>query len=298
MKLRGYAAVTAAATLWGISGVIAKGLFNRAIEPWTVIEIRLTGAFVLLLAVLVLRGHPVRVRREDLPPLALLGAVTACTQFLYYFTISVTDVSTAIFLQYTAPVFVTLYGRAVEGERLGAPKLAAIGLALAGSFLLVTGGSGIRVSPLGLTTGVLSAVAFGIYSILGRGRARRVGSTTSLLYALGSGALLWSLLVPPWQAYRGHDAAAWTLFAVIVVFATVLPFWLFLTGLRTISSSEASLTATFEPVVGSAAAFLIIGERLGAVQIVGALLIAGAVVLIQGADLRATGKQAVIPAPD
>lgn len=297
-KLRGYLAVTGAATLWGISGVVAKSLFNRQVEPWTVIEIRLTAAFVLLLTVLALRRHPLRVRAGHLPLLALLGAVTASTQFLYYFTISVTDVSTAIFLQYTAPVFVALYGRVVEREPLGALKLSAIALALAGSYLLVTGGAGIRVSPLGLTTGILSAVAFGMYSILGRGRVRQVGSTTSLLYALGSGALLWSLIVPPWQAYRGHDAAAWGLFAVIVVFATILPFWLFLTGLRTISSSAASLTASFEPVVGSVAAFLILGERLGTVQVAGALLIASAVVLIQVADLRQPGAQAVMPAPD
>jgi drug/metabolite transporter (DMT)-like permease len=125
-----------------------------------------------------------------------------------------------------------------------------------------------------------------------------VGSATSLLSALGAGALLWSLLIPPWEAYRGHDAAAWALLGVIVVFATILPFWLFLTGLRAISSSEASLTATFEPVVGSTAAFLILGERLGGLQIAGGLLIAGAVLLIQAADLRGTRPPAVMPAPD
>lgn len=298
-KLRGYLAVTAAATLWGVSGAVAKSLFNRQIEPWTVIEIRLTGAFAILLVALVARGHPLRAGGEQLPRLALLGAVTASTQFLYYFTISVTDVSTAIFLQYTAPVFVALYGWAFEHEPLGGLKLAAIGLALAGSYFLVTGGAGIRVSALGLTTGILSAVAFGVYAILGRGRVRQVGSTTSLLYALGTGALLWSVIVPPWTAYPGHGPAEWALFAFIIVFATILPFWLFLAGLRTISSSAASLTATFEPVVGSAAAFLILGERLSSVQILGGLAIAAAVMLIQVADIRTAGREAVMPpAPD
>ena len=298
-KLRGYLAVTAAATLWGVSGVVAKSLFNRQVEPWTVIEIRLTGAFAVLLAALALRRHRLRVGGPQLARLVLFGAVMASTQFLYYFTISVTDVSTAIFLQYTAPVFVALYGWVFEHEPLGALKSAAISLALAGSYFLVTGGAGIRVSGLGLTTGILSAVAFGVYSILGRGRVRQVGTTTSLLYALGTGALLWSVIVPPWKAYAGHGAAEWALFGFIIVFATILPFWLFLAGLRTISSSAASLTATFEPVVGSAAAFLILGERLSSGQIVGGLAIAAAVMLIQIADVRTAGTEAVMPpAPD
>lgn len=298
-QVRGYLSVMAAATLWGISGVVAKSLFNRRIEPWTLIEIRLTGAFAVLLLVLWLRGHALRVHRHQLARLGLLGVVMMTTQFLYYFTISVTDVSTGIFLQYTAPVFVALYGRAVEREELGALKIAAIALAVVGSYFLVAGGTGIRVHPLGLTTGVLSAVMFGVYAVLGRGRVRQVGSTTSLLYALGAGALVWSAVVPPWRAYAGHGPAEWALFGYIVVFATILPFGLFLAGLRTISSSMASLTASVEPVVASAAAFLILGERLTAAQILGGLAIAAAVVLIQVADIRvAVARMELPPAPD
>jgi len=298
-RVRGYLAVMGAATLWGISGVVAKVLFNRRIEPWTVIEIRLTGAFVVLLLVLWLGHHPLRVERDHLARLGLLGVVMMWTQFLYYFTISVTDVSTAIFLQYTAPVFVALYGRAFEQEHLGATKVAAISLAVAGSYFLVTGGAGIRVHPVGLTTGILSAVMFGVYAVLGRGRVRQVGSTTSLLYALGAGALAWSVIVPPWRAYAGHASGEWALFGFIVVFATILPFGLFLAGLRTISSSMASLTATFEPVVASGFAFLLLGERLAPAQLSGGLAIAAAVVLIQLGDIRgAAARSALPPAPD
>src|SRR4030067_3780263 len=44
-KLRGYLAVTAAATLWGVSGVVAKSLFNRQVEPGAALAIPLTGGF-------------------------------------------------------------------------------------------------------------------------------------------------------------------------------------------------------------------------------------------------------------
>lgn len=289
-----------AATLWGVSGVVAKALFNRRIEPWTLIEIRLTGAFVLLLVVLALHRYPLRVPREQLGRLVLLGLAMTSAQFSYYLTISLTDVPTALFLQYTAPVFVALYAWGFEQEPLGLVKAGAILLAIGGSYFLVTGGAGIRISSLGLTSGIVSAVAFGTYAILGRGRVRQVGSTTSLLYTLGTGAVFWSLIVPPWRAYlASHAPAEWALFAYIIVFATVLPFGLFLYGLRSISSSMASLTATLEPVVGSAAAFLILGERLAAPQIMGGLAIATAVAMIQVADMQTARVEAAVPpAPD
>jgi len=291
-RLRGYLAVLGAATLWGVSGVVAKALFNRRIEPQTLIEIRLTGAFLLLLLILAVRRHQMRVPREHLARMGLLGLAMTAAQFTYYLTISLTGVATALFLQYTAPVFVALYGWGFEGERLGGVKVGAIILAVMGSYFLVTGGGGIRVSPLGLTSGVLAAVAFGCYAILGRGRVRQLGSTTSLLYTLGTGALVWSIVVPPWRAYSGGYAPAEWAFAFIIVFATILPFGLFLYGLRWISSSMASLTATFEPVVGSLAAFLILGELLALPQIMGGLAIAAAVAMIQVADIG------IPPAPD
>ena len=295
-RLGGYLAVMGAAALWGVSGVVAKGLFNRQIAPWTLIEIRLTAGFVLLLILLLARRVPISVPREHLSRLIFLGLAMTSAQSMYYFTVSVTNVATALFLQYTAPVFVALYGRAAEGESLGWLKGGAIGLAVVGSYFLVTGGTGIRVHPVGIATGLLSAVAFGVYAILGRGRVQQVGSTASLLYALGTGAVFWSLIVPPWRAYfAGYTVEEWLLFAYIVVFATILPFGLFLRGLRTISSSMASLTATLEPVVGGTAAFLILGEVLAGSQIAGGFAIAAAVVLIQVADIRAAKVEVPLP---
>ena len=289
-----------AATLWGVSGVGAKALFNRQIEPWILIEIRLTAAFVLFLVILAIRRHPLQVPREQLTRLFLVGLAMTSAQFTYYLTVSLTDVSTALFLQYTAPVFVALYAWAAEHEPLPPLKIGAILLAVAGSYFLVTGNGDLRITPLGLVSGAASAVAFGLYAILGRGRVQQIGSQTVLLYALGSGALVWSLIVPPWKAYLSiHAPAEWALVAFIVIFATILSFALFLYGLRAITSSTASLTATLEPVVGSAAAFLILGEVLATTQILGGLAIAAAVALIQITDLAAeTREEFLPPAPD
>ncbi len=285
-----------AAALWGISGVVAKSLFNRQIAPWTLLEIRLTGAFLTLLVILIVGRQPVRVPAQMMGRLVALGLAMTSAQFTYYLTISLTNVSTALFLQYTAPVFVALYAWTATREPITPLRGGAILLAITGSYFLVTGGGGIRLHPLGMLSGFLSAVAFGLYAILGRGRIQQVGSWTMLLYALGSGAVVWSLIVPPWNAYlAGHQPVEWALFGFIVVFATILPFGLFLYGLRHITASLASLTATLEPVVGSTAAFLILRESMAPVQIAGGLAIVAAVAIIQGADLTTARRTELMP---
>ncbi len=284
-----------AAALWGVSGVVAKTLFNRQVEPWTLIEIRLTASFVTLLVILALRGQARRVPGELFWRLVLLGMTMTCAQFTYYLTISLTNVSTALFLQYTAPVFVALYAWATMGEPVTPLRGVAISLAVLGSYLLVTGGGGIQIQPLGLVSGLVSAIAFGLYAILGRGKIQRVGPQTTLLYALGTGAVVWSVIVPPWRAYLGHGPVEWAWFSYIVIFATLLPFGLFLYGLRHITASLASLTATLEPVVGSATAMLLLHEWLGPVRISGGLAIVAAVVLIQVSDLLTARREELLP---
>src|SRR5947209_20099748 len=107
-RIRGYLAVMGAATLWGVSGVVAKSLFNRHMEPWTLIEIRLTASFATLLVILALRSPPLRVSRILVGRRVVLGMAMTASQSTYYMTLSLTGESTPAFLQSTGPVFVSL----------------------------------------------------------------------------------------------------------------------------------------------------------------------------------------------
>ncbi|MBM3470737.1 MAG: EamA family transporter [Armatimonadetes bacterium] len=282
MRWRGYAAVLTAAALWGISGVVAKSLFSGRVDPLALVEIRLTAAFALTLAIFWIRRRPVRLPRAEVLRLLPLGAAMVLAQSTYYLTISLADVATAIFLQYTAPALVVAYGMALHRERLTAIQALSVSGTIGGAYLLVVGPGGLAVTPAALATGIASAFGFAAWVLVGRSRARTTGSWEMLLYALGTGAVLWSLLVPPWQAYlRPYSAAEWGMIAFIVVAASLVPFGLFLYGLRFIDSRAASLTATIEPVVATAVAAALIGETLTGRGIAGAAIILASVILLQ-----------------
>lgn len=73
-SLKGFLLVVGATSLWGISGTIAKMLFNQQINPFHLVTIRLTLPFLVLLAYLYLRNPQLlKVKSSDLSYLAVLG---------------------------------------------------------------------------------------------------------------------------------------------------------------------------------------------------------------------------------
>jgi drug/metabolite transporter (DMT)-like permease len=283
MRGRGFAAVVAAAALWGIAGVVAKSLFiKQSITPQAVVEIRVTAGLLLALVLLKLQGLSPRLPRATVLRLVPLGIGMIVSQSMYYLTISLADVATAIFLQYTAPALVVTYTALVQRARLSASQIVCLAGALAGGYLLVVGPRGLTVSPAAVAAGVASAVGYAGWILVGRSVNRQVGPWHMLFYGLLVGAVAWSLYVPPWQAYlRPYTPFEWVLILYIVAFATVTPFALFLYGLRFIDSQGASLTATLEPVVAALAAALWLGEALTGRQVLGAAVILGSVIALQ-----------------
>jgi len=290
---RGIVSVAVAATLWGVSGVVAKLLFRAGVAPEVLMAIRLSGAATVAIALLAI-ARPSVLRRAwtSWPSLALLGALIAMTQFSYYQAIYHSSVPIAIFLQYLAPMLLVLYARLAGLEPLTPERLGAVGASVVGSFLLIGDPGALVVTPAGIAWGLFSALCFAAYTI----NARRYGATLDpwamLGIAMGFGAVLWIAVVPPWRAWAGpYPPASWWMIAHIVVVATLVPFALFLAGLRHISASVAGMAAMVEPAAGTAAAFLIFGDVLSLRQVAGCALILAAVAGLQRAAARSARKR-------
>ncbi len=89
--------------------------------------------------------------------------------------------------------------------------------------------------------------------------------------------------------------------AAIALVATVLPIAAFLAGVRRIGPSRATILGTFEPPVTIALSALVFGERLGALQFVGAGLVLSAILILQlrrRPVLRPVPHPAPNPAPE
>ncbi len=293
--VRGYLAVTLAATLWGVAGAIAKYLFaSREVPPLFLTQVRMGSSFlVLALTLALVAPHLLRLQRHHIRFFTLFGILgMAAVQYTYLLAISETNVATAIFLQYLAPILTALWAWLVERQRLGGVVLTCLGLALTGAFLLLFGGTAhLLVGPLGLTAGLGSAFAMAFYTIYGAKGVGNLSPWTVLLYGLGFGTVFWLLVdAVLWAAGRpleGVELLAvpemWGFFAYIATLATTVPFGLYLVGLQYIVPTHAAITGMLEPVVGGVAAYLFVGDALLPAQVAGGALIVIAVVLLQTA---------------
>lgn len=286
MAWPGYLLVAAAAISWGAQSAIAKLLLTSGSSPAALVSARTATAFLLMAAALGLADRRLlRTRPRELGHLALLGIVgMAVSQYGYYAALTRIPVATALLIIYTSPLFVLAASVLWDREPLRPGDVIAAVVTLAGTGLVVrahgTGSLGFHA--VGVMAAILSALTFAFYSLWARRMAPRVSPWTGLTYSLGCAAVFWIPVAPPWAFLSAeHAPRMWLSFAVVVVFGTLVPFGLYLAGLRWISAAHANITSTIEPVVAAAGAYVVLGEALAWPQLVGGLLVLSGVGALQ-----------------
>ncbi len=282
----GFAMVLLATACWSTSGIfiryISDGSRMRAVGLafWR----DLFTFCALLIGLAVFRPVLLRVRRQDLPWLAGMGAIgIGAFHVLWNTSILLNGVSISTVIQCLAPLFVTLAAWVVWKEPLTRLKLLAILLALAGVVLIARLDrlQGMSITLTGFGVALLSALLYGSFSLIGKKLAGSYSSWTILVYVFGFAAL--ALL--PFQV--GQAAMPWSFqprvlasFAGLVLFTTVAGFGLYTAGLHRLQASVASITSNSEVAFAAVLSYLLLGERLDGLQLAGAVLVVGGVSLL------------------
>jgi drug/metabolite transporter (DMT)-like permease len=302
--LVGYAATIGAAGLFGLNGTISTLALDAGLPATRLTALRCLGAALGLLAVLaVVSPGRLRLRRQDVPLLAVFGVVgIAGSQFLYYVGIGRLPIGIALVFEMTAPVFIALYVRVVRRQPVRRTLWVALALSLVGLALVAEvwegGGS---LNPVGVAAGLGAALCLTVYYLLGeRGTAVRDPVSLTFWGFLAAG-LFWSVAAPWWDFDAGVLARpvrlpvgsahlpVWALVIWIAVLGAIVPFWLSVAALAHLSPTTAGLVATVEPVFASAIAWPLLGQVLSGWQV------AGGVVVLTGIALAQTARA---PAPE
>ena len=283
---RGTLLVLLAATCWATLGLFGKALYRYEVDALVVISVRV-GIATLTLGVALAIFHPawLRIRKGDIPFYALFGLLGVALNYATYFlALKSTSMATTVIIFYCYP-FLVLLGAAIWlKEKLQTRKLAALGLCLAG-LVLVSGAYNLQqldLNRMGVIYSLLSAVGMAAYNLLAKKSLGRYSGWTTLFYALLFGGLFLLL----WQAPRlgqagAYPAAVWALILGMVWVPTLLGYAMYLLGLGYLEAGQASIVAYAELVIAVILAYLFLDERLTAPQLVGGLLILGALFLLQ-----------------
>lgn len=286
-RWRGYGMVVTAAVCWGLMATLAKLLFrDRGVDPFVLVVIRADLATLTLFAVMaLLRPAQLKIQAKGFWAAAAVGiGGLAINNFFYFQALHLTSVATALLLQYQAPILVALYTVLIQRQHLHKRVILAMALALVGCALVVRAydPAVFRPNLLGVAAGLGAAAAFAFYILASRAVLRALDPWTLLTYAYLTAGLAWSILLPPWRIIaHGFGPRVWGAFVAVATVGTVVPFGLFISGLRFLPPTHASIVATLEPVIATLAAYLILGETLLPLQILGGGLVLAGVIVVQ-----------------
>jgi len=278
--------VILAALFWAVSGSSAKFLFQQGISPFQLVQLRLTiAAAVIFLWLFIQKRSLPGIEKKDILYFVILGGLgLASVQVTYLYTISKIHVAAAILLQYLAPVFIALYSVIFAHEKLNLRTIFALIGAITGCYL-VSGAYNLNMLSMnktGIISGILSAIVFAWYSIQGEYGMRRYDSWIVLFFALLFAALSWNIFYPPFSAFiRPFSAVEWGWISYIAVFGTAVPFGLYMKGISLIRATNASITATLEPITAGIISSVFLGEKMDGLQIAGGGLVIFSIILLQ-----------------
>lgn len=302
----GVLAVVVGSLLFAVNGTVAKIAMQAGLSPARLVELRCLGSAVLLVAAaLLLSRGSLRLRRRELAVMAVLGVVgVALVQWFYLVAISRLPVGLALLIEYTAPLLVALWARFVLHEQVRARVWWALAACLGGLALVAQVADGVVLDALGLLAAVGAAVSLACYYLLGERLVSRRDPLSTHAWSMGFAALFWIVLQPLWTfpvgtlgenvampgPLAGAEPPMWALVAWIVVLGTAVPYLLFLWGIRALGAARAGLLGMTEPVAASAAAWLVLGEAMTTVQLVGGAIVLGGIVMAETARPRDTDE--------
>ncbi len=311
LPLRGFAIVIGAAALFGMLGVLSRAAYDAGMEPPAFVAWRATIGFAalgLFVAWRVRRGDTLLVRFGDIPVrarAALLAAALAGTVLNLCMFIAFDRITIALALLgfYTYPALVAVANVVLGRERMDWWRGLALALAIGGMVAVVASqldpAAGIRLDVIGIGLALGAAFSQTIFVLLARDGYPEVPTEqamTTVLLVSAFGALAVALLAGGVgslaQPLAAPDVLPLLLFTGVV--AAALPSFAFLTGIRLIGGTRAGILMLFEPVVGVALAAWLLAEPLAPIQVVGAIAVLGAALMLQ----RSPGAGPVADEPD
>jgi drug/metabolite transporter (DMT)-like permease len=290
---RGYFFVAAATLCWGAAAAVGKYIFNGGlfaghalISPMVLTQTRTTFTVLVFGPLLLLRfGRRIfNINRTDLILCALVGTLgVACSNFFYYLAVQKSTVSLAITVQYTAPLWVLIYMVARGRERATTRKTVSALVAMMGTALAIgVFQAGVKFSVIAVSAALLASFGYAFYNIAAQALVTRNHQFTVMFYMLLGAAIMWTAINPPWKVIaQDFSGRQWGFLFVFACLSMVLPYMLYLSGLKYLDPTRAVITSCLEPVFAILFAVLFVNETLRGLQVAGIVAVLVATVLVQ-----------------
>jgi drug/metabolite transporter, DME family len=284
-----------AAMLWGTGNIIAKFVYQvAATNSISIAFFRMALSVPPLCALcwFTLRQRMFHISLRQLLPMLVAGSFVALYQVAFYAAIPRTGVAIATIIALcSAPVIVAVLSAVIARERPQAVVLMALACAISGTLLLVQVEPSAEQSQTNTLTGALFALLSGALYAANVMVGRKLGASSSahplqtvtfgfvfgalvlLVIGLASNATASGLII-------SYPAQGWAGLLYLGVISTAIAYALFYAGMRSTSSTKASIATLMEPLTATLIAWQVFDEPLSSRVVLGGSLLVVAMLLL------------------
>lgn len=286
--------VLLAAVLWGTAGVFVRAVENE-IEQMQLVLCRATFSFLTFGLIIVFKDRSLfKIKLRDLWIFISAGVFSIVLfNYSYYTTMSLTSLSVAAVLLYTAPFFVVIMSYIIFKERLTLNKSVACITAFVGC-CFVTGmfDSSQKIGGKAVFFGLLTGFGYALYTIFSELLLRRGYKTLTITFYVFLFAAICSVPFVSIESTVNGLFSSPRIFVIVFLMAilnTVLPYIFYTAGLRGVNPSVAPIIATVEPVVATVVS-IVYKESISYLAYIGIVLVLLSVVILNIKRLSVTAN--------
>ena len=288
-----------AGILWGCMGLFVRPLNDKGLSSWDIVFLRAVLTTVFMAALLLIRDRKLfAIRLRDIWCFLGTGLLSIVFfNFCYFKEITITSLSVAAILLYTAPAFVMVISAFCFKEKITALKALALGISFLG-LVFVTGvlGGSEKLTAAKIFIGLGAGLGYALYSIFGRYALERgyESSTISFYTFLFAtfGTVLFAKPEKVWSTATGSGNTVGLCVAFVLV-STVVPYLVYTLGLKHVENGQASIIASIEPVVATLNGIVWFQEKMTWSIAAGIVLVLAGIVLCNSSGKKdATKKEA------
>jgi drug/metabolite transporter (DMT)-like permease len=276
--------------LWGGS-FFFNGVVLRELPPLTVVFLRVTLAALMLLPLL--RLYKVRFpdSLSGWAPFIAIGLLNNVLPFsLVVMGQTYIPSGLASILNATTPLFTVVVMAVAGEEKLHVRRIAGVVAGLIGVIILQGGAFGWESGQgLGILLCLAAAFSYGLSALLARrflSNSPPLGTATfQLLASAAMMTVVAGLVERPWQL-PVPGAVTWSAVIGLAALSTALAYIVFFQILRRSGATNVMLVTLLIPVTAILLGVLVLGEKISAREIVGALVIGSALLVIDGRVLK------------
>ena len=274
-----------AGILWGCMGLFVRKLNSLGLFSMDIVALRaIVTCIAMFLFLLVFDRKLLKIHVKDLWCFIGTGICSIVFfNYCYFKAITLTSLSVAAVLLYTAPAIVMVFSYFLFGEKFTRRKLISLVMTFFGC-ILVTGvlSDTSRISVSGLLVGLGAGLGYALYSIFSRYALKKGYHSLTITFYTFFIAAIATLFGADIEKIGNVAVSSKPVFLICLalgILCTVIPYLTYTLGLQYVENSKASILASIEPVTATLLGVLVFQENITLTGVLGMILVLAAMIL-------------------